>query len=223
MHDPVDGDVGLVHLGVGDPGAVGRPPPAPTPIELLLGHELGETVRATRPPCSGGDGPQRAAAVGRHDVDLGVEHEAEEAAVGRQARVEHRVVEPGEQGAAPATTRDVDDLDAVRSWDDQAVGRLGPRVAGDADAELALALAPQLLLEREVAFGGPTVRPGHHGDLAGRHVLRPQLAAQAAIGAVEVRQVAVVRAERERSRLDHARQRVPGDVLEGDVGCGHRR
>ncbi len=148
VRNAIDGDVRLIHLGEGDLPAVRRPPEALAPVQLLLRDVLGQAVRRAgaarakrKLPGAG------AAAVRGHDVELGIAHEGDLAAIrGERGGEDGRRVcslhdEP--QGRA----RPIQHVEVIADRDEQALGALGAAVAREAGGERALALASQL-------FGG---------------------------------------------------------------------
>ena len=92
VDDAVDGDVGLVDFGEGQPRAVFRPPEAVAAPHLFLRDVLGEAVRASGAARAFGELaglPRRAARCRRaDDVEFGVLHVGDGFAVRRELRIE---------------------------------------------------------------------------------------------------------------------------------------
>ena len=221
MDDAILRDLRLVDLGEGQPRAVPRPPEAVAAVHLLLGDVLGEAVGLAGPTRAAGPLRRRATG-GVDDVQLVILYVCELATVAGQLGVERGLVggvDDEAQGSALAVLY----VDVAGQRDEQALALSGPGIGGDAELAHALALAAELLREREVLLGDAAAgRQDQRGLLAGGEVEAIELAGQAALGAAKIGQRAVVGREGDALRVDEAGQGVRGGVLETERRAGGR-
>jgi hypothetical protein len=215
VDDRVDRDAGLVHLRVGDPAAVRRPPEAAAAVHLLLGDVLGEAVGHSllrprgQPPLQTGVDVDR--------VKVAAAHEGEPAAIGRQLRVLLRSFGLRQADRLASRSRQVE---IPRPGVDDAVGLLGQDELGDPAILETEPLAAQDFL---AGRGPPGVRgPGQNLAPAARDLLAHQHPdVRVAVERQVIKDAAVV-GEPESGRDPVARRWEPRHALEGQSGRPRR-